>query len=53
MLWTHGVNTGRLTMNEFVAVTAANAAKLYGLFPREGTIAIGADADFVLWDPER
>jgi len=53
MLWTHGVRTGRLTPNEFVAVTAANPAKIFGLYPRKGAIAVGADADIVVWDPER
>lgn len=53
LLFSEGVRKGRITLNEFVAVTAANAAKLYGLFPRKGTIAIGADADFAIWDPER
>ncbi|PKP84637.1 MAG: dihydropyrimidinase, partial [Alphaproteobacteria bacterium HGW-Alphaproteobacteria-2] len=53
MLWTHGVGTGRLTPNEFVAVTAANPAKIFGLYPGKGAIAVGADADIVVWDPER
>ena len=52
VLWTHGVNTGRLTMNEFVSVTSANTAKIFNIFPRKGTISIGADADIVVWDPE-
>ena len=53
LLWTHGVNTGRLTPNEFVAVTSANVAKILGCYPRKGAIAVGADADLVVWDPER
>ena len=53
ILWTHGVRTGRLTMNEFVAVTSTNAAKAFGLYPKKGAIVEGADADIVVWDPER
>ena len=53
MLWTHGVNTGRLTMNEFVAVTSTNIAKILNCYPKKGAIMVGSDADIVVWDPER
>ncbi|MDA9008557.1 dihydropyrimidinase [Alphaproteobacteria bacterium] len=53
MLWTHGVNTGRLTMNEFVAVTSTNIAKILNVYPKKGAMLVGADADIVVWDPER
>jgi dihydropyrimidinase len=52
MLYSEGVRTGRITLEQFVAVTATNPAKLFGLYPAKGTIAVGADADLVLWDPE-
>jgi len=51
MLWSEGVGTGRISRQRFVAVISTNAAKLFGLFPRKGTIAPGADADLALWDP--
>ena len=53
LLYSEGVHTGRLDLNQFVALTATNAARLYGLFPRKGTITIGSDADIAIWDPER
>ena len=52
MLFSAGVKTGRISLNHFVAVTATNPAKIYGLHPRKGTIAVGADADIAIWDPE-
>lgn len=51
MLWTHGVNTGRLTPNEFVAATSTNAAKIFNLYPKKGAVREGADADLLVWDP--
>jgi dihydropyrimidinase len=53
MLWTYGVATGRLTMNEFVAVTSTNIAKILNMYPKKGAILVGADADIVVWDPNR
>ncbi len=53
LLFSEGVLTGRLDINAFVALTATNVAKLYGLYPRKGTIAIGADADLVVWSDRR
>ncbi|MBZ9704644.1 MULTISPECIES: dihydropyrimidinase [unclassified Mesorhizobium] len=53
VLWTRGVNTGRLTMNEFVAVTSTNIAKILNMYPKKGAIVEGADADIIVWDPKR
>jgi len=53
VLWHHGVNSGRLTMNEFVAITSANAAKIFNIYPRKGDVSVGADADLVVWDVDR
>jgi dihydropyrimidinase len=53
MLWTYGVATGRLTMNEFVAVTSTNIAKILNIYPKKGAILVGADADIVVFDPKR
>jgi dihydropyrimidinase len=52
LLYTHGVKRGRLDLQTFVAAASTNAAKLFGLFPRKGTIAVGADADLVIYDPD-
>ena len=53
LLFSEGVRTGRITLNQFVALTSTNPAKLYGLNPRKGTIAIGSDADIAIWDPNK
>ncbi|HUS53490.1 MAG TPA: dihydropyrimidinase [Thermohalobaculum sp.] len=52
VLWTRGVETGRLTMNEFVAVTSSNIAKILNIYPLKGAIVEGADADICVWDPK-
>jgi dihydropyrimidinase len=53
ILWTFGVGAGRITPNQFVALTAANPAKIFGLYPRKGSLTPGADADIAIWDPTR
>lgn len=53
LLFSEGVNAKRIDLNRFVALAATNAAKLYGLYPRKGTIAVGSDADIAIWDPEK
>jgi dihydropyrimidinase len=53
LLMSAGVMGGRIDVHRFVALTATNAARLYGLYPRKGTIAIGSDADMVIWDQDK
>ena len=53
ILWTQGVGSGRLTPQQFVALTAANPARIFGLYPRKGALVPGADADILIWDPEK
>ena len=53
LLFSEGVGKGRISLNEFVALTATNHARMYGLAPRKGTLAVGADADLAIWDPDR
>ena len=50
-MFSEGVSKGRITLNEFVALSATNHAKTYGLYPKKGTIAVGSDADITIWDP--
>src|SRR5215204_2650735 len=51
VLWNAGVNTGRLTKEEFVGVTSANIARILNMYPKKGAVAVGSDADIVIWDP--
>nr|WP_142850359.1 dihydropyrimidinase [Telmatospirillum sp. J64-1] len=53
LLFSEGVMTGRLDLQRFVALTATNPARMYGLYPRKGTIAVGSDADIAIWDPRK
>ncbi len=52
LLWTFGVETGRITPNEFVALTSANIAQILNVYPKKGAVLVGADADLVVWDPK-
>ncbi len=53
ILWTYGVRANRITVNQFVALTSTNPARIFGLYPRKGALQPGSDADLVMWDPER
>jgi dihydropyrimidinase len=53
ILWSKGVAEGRITPNQFVALTSTNHAKMYGMYPKKGSIGVGFDADIVLWDANR
>ena len=51
LLFDRGVNSGKISLNRFVAITATNPAKIFGMYPEKGTIAPGSDADLVIFDP--
>jgi dihydropyrimidinase len=53
ILWTYGVRAGKITPNQFVALTSTNPAKIFGLYPQKGALLPGSDADIVIWDPEK
>ncbi len=53
VLWTYGVRAGKISANQFVALNCTNPAKIFGLYPRKGALLPGADADIVIWDPEK
>jgi dihydropyrimidinase len=53
VLWDQGVNTGRITPQRFVELNCTNPAKIFGMYPKKGTISVGADADILVWDPEK
>ena len=52
VLWNAGVNTGRLTKEEFVGATSANIARILHMYPKKGAVMAGSDADLVIWDPK-
>lgn len=53
VLWTYGVGKGRITPNQFVALTSTNPARIFGLYPQKGSLSIGSDADILIWDPDK
>ena len=53
VVWSHGVNTGKITLPRFVQLFCENPAKIFGLWPKKGALQEGSDADVVLWDPAR
>jgi dihydropyrimidinase len=52
LLFSEGVNKGKISLNKYVEITSANSAKIFGMFPRKGTVGIGADADLIIFDPD-
>ncbi|MCG8450561.1 MAG: amidohydrolase family protein, partial [Pirellulales bacterium] len=53
LIWTFGVGAGKLTPEQFVALTSTNPARIFGLYPRKGALEVGADADILIWDPDK
>ena len=53
LMWDGGVRKGRISMNRFVEITSTAPAKIFGMYGKKGTLAVGADADVVVWDPNR
>ena len=53
LLYTYGVLKNEININKFVEVTSTNAAKIYGMYPKKGTIVVGSDADLVIFDPDK
>ncbi len=52
LIYHHGVNSGRLSVNRFVEITSTTPARIFGMYPKKGVLAPGSDADIVIWDPE-
>jgi dihydropyrimidinase len=52
LIWQHGVNAGKISMNRFVELVSTTPARLFGMYPRKGTLEVGSDGDIVIWDPE-
>lgn len=52
LLFDRGVNSGKISLNRFVAITATNPAKIFGMYPEKGTLAVGSDADITIFDPK-
>ena len=53
LLYTHGVLKNRISINQFVNIVSTNPAKIFGIYPQKGKIAVGSDADIVIWNPEK
>lgn len=53
VMWTYGVRSGKLSTNQFVALMSTNPAKIFGMYPRKGTLMPGSDADIIIWDPDK